>query len=368
MSISSNPEPSTRETPHVFAVILAGGAGTRLWPLSRRAFPKQFLALGGGGHTLLQDTFRRAKALVGTPDNVVVMGQKRHAALLQQQLPGLPPENIILEPTGCNTAASIGLAALALQQRSSEEIMVILPADHLFEDEMPWLEAVRVAVAFAGETDWLVAIGIPPEGPSSSYGYLRLGEKVGHKNGLPVHEVSRFVEKPDSDLAEKLYTSGDYLWNTGTFSWRMTVFLQALKQHMPKLHQGLLEIAERPERLREIYSNFESVSVDYGVMEKSSHVAAVQGSFKRLDLGSLPMLSEVWGGDSHGNAVVGTLVDMDSQNNIIYSDEGLVGLIGIEDMVVIRQGEVLLVCPKERAHEVKELVAVLGKQGLERYE
>lgn len=368
MSMSSNSEPSTRGARQVFAVILAGGVGTRLWPLSRRDFPKQFLSMGESGHTLLQEAFRRAKTLVGTPENVLVVGQERHAALLREQLSRLPAENIVLEPTGRNTAACIGLAALAIQQRGSEGLMVILPADHLFEDESPWLEAVRVAVSVAKETDRLVAIGIPPEEPSSRYGYLHLGEQVGRKNGLPVYEVRRFIEKPDSDLAEKLYASDETLWNTGTFGWRVSVFLEALERHMPELYQGLLAIAEHPERLEQMYSNFESVSVDYGVMEKSSHVAAVRGTFKRMDMGSLPTLSEIWRRDLHGNAIVGTLLDMDSQNNIIYSDAGLVGLIGVEDMVVVRQGDVLLVCPRERAYEVKALVDLLGKQGLDQYQ
>lgn len=365
MSVSSN---SKSRTQPVFAVILAGGAGTRLWPLSRRAFPKQFLALGEGGDTLLQNAFRRAETLVGMPNNVLVVGQERHAALLKQQLPSLPPENIILEPVGRNTAACIGLTAVALHQRDSGGVMAILPADHLFENEIPWLEAVQAAVSFAGETDRLVAIGIPPEEPSASYGYLHLGEVLGHETALLVYKIKRFIEKPDADLAEKFFVSDEYLWNTGTFAWRISVFLRALEQHMPGLYQGLLEIAEHPERLQQVYSNFESVSVDYGVMEKSSHVAAVRGSFRRIDVGSLPTLSKIWRRDSHGNAVVGTLAGVDSQNNIIYSDEGLVGLIGVEDMVVIRQGEVILVCPKERAHEVKEFVAMLGKRGLDQYQ
>ncbi|MEJ2304920.1 MAG: sugar phosphate nucleotidyltransferase [Anaerolineales bacterium] len=365
MSVSSNSKSGAKP---VFAVILAGGAGTRLWPLSRMAFPKQFLALGESGHTLLQGAFRRAKMLVGTPDNVLVVGQKRHVALLKQQLPSLPTENIVLEPIGRNTAACIGLAAQALRQRGSEGVMAILPADHLFEDEVPWLEAVRMAISFAGETDRLVAIGIPPEEPSSSYGYLHLGEVLGRETAPLVYGVKRFIEKPHRDLAGKFYASDEYLWNTGTFAWRITVFLRSLEQHMPELYQGLLAIAENPERLEQIYSSFESASVDYGVMEKSSHLAAVRGSFQRIDVGSLPTLSKIWPRDSHGNALVGALADVDSQNNIIYSDAGLVGLIGVEDMVVIRQGEVILVCPKERAQEVKELVAALGEQGLDRYQ
>jgi mannose-1-phosphate guanylyltransferase len=363
---SSNAEQVTAH--HTYAVLLAGGQGRRLWPLSRRAFPKQFLRFKSGEPTLLQGAARRAVEVSGTLERVLVLVQEEHAALARQQLPELPPENLLLEPVGRSTAASIGLAAITLEQRLPGALMAVLPSDHLFSDERPWLAALRAALAFAAGNDYLVTLGISPHSPSSNYGYLNLGVPLAQLEGCSIYAVRSFIEKPDPPLARAYCESGEYLWNTGTFVWQAGVFLAAVQQHMPALFEGLQRIAAAPESLAEVYPAFPDISVDYGIMEKAASVAVVRGEFERIDVGSLSTLSALLESDPQGNAIEGLLVEKDSQDNIIYSDEGLVGLIGVENMIVVRYGDVVLVCPKERAREVKDLVAALAQKGLDRFQ
>jgi mannose-1-phosphate guanylyltransferase len=364
--MSDSAQGSNKNLP-VFAVVMAGGKGRRLWPLSREAFPKQFLTLQLGQGSLLQQAVRRAAEIVGGRQNVLVVSQAQHADLVAQQLPDLPQQNVLLEPLGRNTAACIGLAALEIRKRAPEAVMAVFPADHLFRDERPWMRAVRAAIGTAGQTGRLVAIGIPPSQASTSYGYLRLGVELGEQEGLEVYEVQEYAEKPDAARAARYVESGEYLWNTGTFAWRVTALQEALEEHLPELTSGLEQIAADPSRLEQVYSLLPDISIDTGVMEKASQVAVVRGEFTRLDVGSLARLAELWSQDAHGNAVMGALLENDSQGNLVYCDEGLVCLIGVQDLVVVRQGEVLLVCPKERAQEVKQVVAGLDEAGMSRF-
>jgi mannose-1-phosphate guanylyltransferase len=359
----------------IFAVIIAGGQGTRLWPLSREARPKQFLSLGGSGQSLLQEAVRRARFVVGSVRQVLVTTQSRYADLVREQLPELPAENLILEPVGRNTAPCLGLAAkfiLGNQSGSFDAVMLVLPADHLYKDEAPWLSAVRTAIAAAIYTNELVAIGIQPTEPSPNYGYLHLGDalQIGENpNASQVFKVVKFVEKPALELARGFCETGDYLWNTGTFAWRISIFQHAFQNHLPGLYAELTNLVYPidPGQLRKVYPGFEAISVDYGIIEKASNVVATRGDFERIDLGSLAFLNQVWPDDPQGNATIGEIVSKDSQANIIYTDQGLVGLIGVQNMVVIRAGEVLLVCPRERVGEVKSLIQELSRQGRERY-
>jgi mannose-1-phosphate guanylyltransferase len=298
---------------------------------------------------------------------VLVLVQKEHADLANRQIPDLPPENLIVEPVGRSTAASIGLAAITLEKRLPGTLMAVLPSDHLFIDERPWLAALRAALDFAAGHDRLVTLGIAPQSPSPDYGYLHMGQELAHREDCQVFEVKSFVEKPDPLLARTLCESGEYLWNTGTFVWQTRVFLSEVEQHMPALFAGLQRIAADPNSLAAIYPTFPDISVDYGIMEKAARVAVVRGKFERIDVGNLSTLSALLESDPQGNATAGLLVEKDSRDNIIYSDEGLVGLIGVEDMIVLRRGDVVLVCPKERAREVKDLVAALADKGLDKY-
>ena len=355
------------KNPTVFAVIMAGGKGKRLWPLSREAFPKQFLTLQLDGGSLLQQAVRRAAEIVGGHENVLVVSQAQHANLVAQQLPDLPQQNVLLEPQGRNTAACIGLAALEIRRRAPQAVMAVFPADHLFEDERPWKQAVRAAIAAAGQTGHLVAIGIRPSRASTSYGYLRLGAMLGEQAGLKVYEVREYAEKPDAAHAARYVESSEYLWNTGTFAWRVTALQEALEKHLPELASGLEQIAAHPARLNQVYARLPDISIDYGIMEKAARVAVVRGNFTRLDVGSLARLAELWPDDDHGNAAMGAVLEKDSHNNLVYCDEGLVCLIGVQDLVIVRQGDVLLVCPKERAGEVKQVVESLEAAGMGRF-
>lgn len=353
--------------PPAFAVVMAGGQGTRLWPLSRQAFPKQFLPLAPGGQTLLQAAVHRASRLVGSLDSVLVLAGKSHASLVRRQLPDFPGENLILEPVGRNTAACLGLAALQVQKRLPGALMAALPSDHLYSDEQPWLAALRTALVCAAGTENLVAVGIPPASPSSGYGYLHLGRMLSVRGACPSYEVQAFIEKPDAARARSFLQSGEYLWNTGTYAWQVSVFVAALARYMPRLAAGLERIAADPQHLDELYPGFDDLSVDYGIMEKARNVAVVRGDFQRIDVGNLASLSQVWQADPQANAHQGLIAARDSRDNIVSTDDGLVGLIGVEGMIVVRQGDVVLVCPKERAGEVKDLLAALDREGLGRF-
>lgn len=359
--------PSSKKNLPIFAVIMAGGQGKRLWPLSREAFPKQFLTLQLQAGSLLQQAVRRAAEIVGTLEHVLVVSQAQHIRLVAQQLPNLPQQNVLLEPMGRNTAACLGLAALEIRRRATQAVMAVFPADHLFEDERPWKQAVRAAIAAAGQTGRLIAIGIPPSRASTSYGYLRLGEELGKQQGLKVYEVREYAEKPDAARAARYLESGEYLWNTGTFAWRVTALQGALEKHLPELASGMEQIASDPNQLEQVYSQLPDISIDYGVMEKASQVAAVRGDFKRIDVGGLTGLAELWPEDDNGNAAMGAVLEKDSQDNLVYSDEGLVCLIGVQNLVIVRQGDVLLVCPKAHAGEVKQVVEGLEAAGMERF-
>ena len=351
----------------VFAVVLAGGQGTRLWPISRRARPKQFLKLCEGGGSLLQEAVRRAEAMTGSLAQVLVASMEEQAPLVRADLPDLPESNLILEPTGRSTAACLGLAARRVLDQDPQGLMAVFPADHIYREEAAWLDAMQTAVNLAEQSGRLVAVGIRPESPSSSYGYLQLGSPLPSPGPCPAYEIRSFLEKPKAQVAAQLVEQGDALWNTGTYAWQAEVFWKEVGKHMPALRLALDEISSHPERMAQVYAQLQPVSVDYGIMEKASGSLVVLGSHQRLDVGSLASLSELFPQDEMGNTVRGELAAKDSQGNLVYTDHGLVGLIGVEDLVVVRQGDIVLVCPRERAGEVRDLVAQLAERGLDWY-
>ncbi|MFC2028982.1 mannose-1-phosphate guanylyltransferase [Chloroflexota bacterium] len=357
----------------VYAVILAGGQGTRLWPISRRSHPKQFLDLTGSGSSMLQETVRRAIELTGSILQVLVVAGREQEDWVREQLPDLPLHNLLLEPVGRSTAPSLGLAAWylsSLSGMSEDAVMLSLPVDHVIKTEKPWFQSVRTAILAAAREDSLVAIGILPDTPATGYGYQHLGEKLDVKTPLPVHRVKKFIEKPSRQVAQDYLDSGEYLWNTGTYAWRISIFLEALKGHVPSLFAGLESLAYPPvlEELEQVYPSFEKISIDHAVLESSSNLLTVRADFERIDVGSLLSLAEIWDSDEEGNTGIGQFLSLESSGNIVYNQDGLVTLLGVDDLVVVRTSSAILVCPRDRLHEVKALLGNLDKKGLEEYQ
>ena len=358
------------------AVIPAGGSGTRLWPLSRTDHPKFLLPLTGSTASLLQTTVARLAPLV-PPERTMIVTGERHRAAVAAQLPGLPPENILAEPSPRDSCAAIGLAAAVIARRDPGAIMGSFAADHLVRDLDRFTRAVRAAVAGA-EQGWLMTIGMKPTHPETGYGYVQCGEPV---NGGPVRRVRRFKEKPTRQLAEEFVASGEYLWNASMFLWRVEVFLSELARQRPALHAGLTQIAEAwdtPDRaavLAEVWPGLEKIAVDYAVMEgaaEQGRVATVPGDFGWTDIGDFHNLGDLLPADESGNVVLAPgdeeaepLVRLADSHGVVAVSAGgrLMSLLGLKDVVVVDTPDALLVCARDRAQDVKQLVDDMKTRG-----
>ena len=347
---------ATGSNPHVFAVVLAGGKGERFWPLSTEAQPKAFLRLIGS-ESLLQATVRRVRLLLPWVQIVVVVEQK-HGDLVREQLPELPVANLLLEPQGRDTAAAIGIASLHLERLDPEAVMIALPADHYVPDGEAFAAGVRRATELlASYPDWVVMFGIPPARPETGYGYLEVGEPLALP--LSAFRVRRFLEKPDRQTAESLATDGYHYWNSGIFLWRNVAIQSLLARHMPEVWAGLCRIREAwgvQEALVREYSAFKKQSVDYGVLERMGEgVAMVRADFAWDDLGTWDALARVLPVDDDGNMIVGEVQLLDTTQSVIVSTGPRVATVGLSEMIVVASKDGVLVCPKERAQEVRKL-------------
>ena len=358
---------------NVYAVIMAGGKGTRLWPLSRASFPKQFLSFSDDGKSLLQAAVDRAILVVGSMERVIVVVQREHQEIVQKQLPDLPIKNLLLEPVGRNTAACIGFAAFHLLQRDENAIMAVFPADHLYDDVPAWVDSINAAISFANSSDYLITIGLNPEHPSPNYGYIQKGKVLKKYTTGMVYQVERFVEKPDVTLAEQYLKSGAYLWNTGTFCWRVSSLIDAMERYLPSHYQTLsqaMKFDASDENFVTLYQSLENISVDYGIMEKAENVAVVEGHFRKIDLGNLTGLQEVFPADEQGNVIKGQSVCLDGENNIVVglnSEKKLTVLFGVSDLIVIHQDDVVFVCPKSASNNIRSLLNDLKSKGFEEF-
>jgi mannose-1-phosphate guanylyltransferase/mannose-6-phosphate isomerase len=355
---------------HLYPVIMAGGSGTRFWPLSRQLFPKQLLRILGD-ETLIQQTMRRA-VCASSPNRVMISTNPAQAESIRVQLSEWKEaisENFVLEPEGRNTAPAIALVALELVRRDPDAIMLVVPADHIVKGQRAFDAAVSLAATLA-QQDYLVTFGIKPIRPETGYGYIKPNRTVtlGKQGTLKGHPVSRFVEKPNATKAAQYLKAGDYYWNSGMFVWRAATILDEISRHQPALFRGIEQIgqliqagASRP-AIDDLYRTLTPVSIDTGVMERSKKAAIVPVSFQWSDVGSWGSLDEVAPKDQAGNVVVGRVVDIDSRRSIVYGDRRLVATIGLTDMVVVDTPDATLVCPKSRAQDVKQLVDILKKQ------
>ncbi len=341
------------------ALVLAGGSGTRFWPASRRARPKQLLALDGK-RSLLQQTVDRLAPLV-PPESVWISTTAELAAAVREELPEVPAQQILAEPAGRNTAPAIAYSLLAMPEARRRRPVVVLPSDHRIASPESFLATVRAAGEVAERDDRMLALGVTPRRPETGFGYLELGEPLAGADGL--RRVARFTEKPDLATAERFVASGTHLWNAGIFVFRGTTLLAALERHAPDLAAGLAAIVAEPGWVDELYPRLPSISIDYAVMERLDDLATLPLDCGWDDLGSWGALADVLASDAGGNAARGELVAVESSGNVVYSDGGTVALLGVDGLVVVRTADVVLVLPRERAQDVRRIVSELERRG-----
>jgi len=357
----------------VFPVIMAGGSGTRFWPLSRRDRPKQFLPLAGDA-PLLRATVDRLPPLARIDRTFVVCGPG-HAAAVRRMLPRLPRGNLVVEPCARNTAPCVGLAALHVAAREPRGVVAMLPADHHIARPAAFRDAIAAAAAVA-EAGSIATIGIRPHRPETGYGYLKVGARLpaaGKAKGpLAPHKVERFVEKPDVVTAARYLADGGYLWNSGIFVFRADVILDEIRRAMPVLGEQL-QVIERAlgtpgyaRTLKRVFPDCPSISIDYGVMEKSHRIAVVPADFGWSDVGSFAALAEVRPLDEQGNVTSGEVLVVDGSGNVVLGDgRRPVAVVGLDDVVVVDAGDAILVVKKDRSQDVRKAVDELRKRGRE---
>jgi mannose-1-phosphate guanylyltransferase len=344
----------------VQALILAGGSGTRFWPLSRKRNPKQLLALEGE-RSLLRDTVERLRPLIG-PESIWVCTTEALGERVRSELPEVPPEQILLEPEARNTAPAIGWSVRSMPEEARRGVVAVLPADHRVGDPAAFRDTLERAGRLVEREDRVMTLGVKPRWAEAGYGYLELEPGVG---GEGVRRVRRFVEKPTPENAARFVASGDYLWNAGIFVFRGATFLEILARLQPELAAGLEEIAAAPGRLRELYARLPSDSIDYAVMEKLDAISTLPLDCGWSDLGSWEALDEVLPHDEQGNAGRGDTLAVEARDNLLVSDVGTIAVLGIEGLVVVRTGDTVLVMRKDRSQEVRRIVSALAARGRE---
>ncbi|HEV7620676.1 MAG TPA: mannose-1-phosphate guanylyltransferase [Flavisolibacter sp.] len=356
---------------NTYVAIMAGGIGSRFWPLSRVNFPKQFLDILGTGKTLIQQTFDRFTKLVPI-ENIYVITANEYIGITKEQLPTIPSENILGEPFRKNTAPCIAYISFKLQQLNPEASLIVAPADHLILYENKFLEICEDALKFVNHFNALVTIGIKPTYPNTGYGYI---QHESMQAAPSVYEVKTFTEKPNKELAQTFIASGDFLWNSGIFVWQVKRGIEAFQKHMPEMFelfstdQEKLNSPEEKKTIENIYPQCSNISIDFGVMEKADNVFVIPGSFGWSDLGTWNSAWENMNKDYLENAVAGkNVIVFDSSKCVInVPNEKLVVLQGLEDYIIADTKDVLLICHKEKEQEIKEYVAEVKRNKGDKY-
>ncbi len=355
----------------MYAVIMAGGVGTRFWPRSRLKRPKQLLNIIDK-HTMVQATVNRLSGLISN-ENIYVITTKYQQEEIKNQLPFLNPSNLIIEPKGKNTAPCIGLAAMILRKRDPGAVMAVLPADHRIEKKDVLLKVLSAAEILANEKDCLVTIGIHPTYPSTGYGYIQFHKFQEEIEGIQVYDVKTFAEKPDVKTAERFLQSGDFLWNSGMFIWKVETILKEIEESLPELYEGLMEIEKylgtnkEAEVVQRVYCQIKSISIDYGVMEHSDNVYVLNGEFIWNDVGSWEEVYKISPKDNHDNVVIGNHLLKETHGCFIDARDRFIAALGIEDLIIVDTPDALLICPRSRAQEVKDLVDSMKRKNLDQY-
>lgn len=346
-------------------MIPAGGAGTRLWPRSRRSTPKHVLPLGGSGRPLLRETYDRASRLAS---EVFVLTETGQRDIIQKVLPEIDPAHLILEPAARGTTNAYGLAALTLQASHPDAVMMVMPADHVVSGSAGVSRAVRAAVHAAATSDSLVTVGLKPRFPSTGLGYIHA---PGRMTGGAL-KVKRFTEKPDVATAKRFIKAGGYYWNLAWFSWRLQVFIDELGLHAPRHLAGLEKVmaaraAGDEDVAADLYKRLRVDVIDRSVMEKTSRLLLVPGDFEWADIGNWAELGDRVRADVHGNSVEGQSILVDTTGSLILGSRRLVAAIGLDDMIIVDTEDALLVCPRSRAQDVRKVVDALRRAGKTSY-
>lgn len=350
----------------MYALIMAGGHGTRFWPLSREMMPKQMLKIVGS-NTMIQDTVQRILPLVPL-NHLYIATNEKHAENIDTQLKEISKIksniNFIVEPMGKNTAPAIAVAATYINEIDPESIMVVLPADHVIQKKTEFLELLKQAERLAAQ-GYLVTFGIKPTRPETGYGYIKAGKKT-----FAGFNVDKFTEKPNLKTAQKYLKNPKYFWNGGIFVWQTKTILQEIKKYLPSLYEKLDFLRSAPnqeEALKNFYSEIKPISIDYGIMEHTNKAVVIPADISWNDIGSWAAIDEVVEKDLNGNIIAGNVVDINSQNSIIYGGKELVATIGLNNMVVVSTDDAILICPKNKSQEVKNVVDKIKEKGSEEY-
>jgi len=348
-----------------YAVIMAGGTGTRLWPLSREKFPKQALSLIDD-KTMFQYAVDRLAPLF-LPDKIFVVTSAEHVKVLSDQEPGIPEQNFIIEPEGRGTAPAIGLTVLHLLRKDPKAVMAVLTADHFIKDTNSFRDALDNACMVA-EQDYLVTLGIQPTEASTAFGYIQQGDELTEINGQIVYRVSRFTEKPGYDEAQRMILSGEYSWNSGMFIWKADRIMAEFKRQMPEFYNQLNSIeaawgsAHFDQKLQEIWAEVHKSTIDYGLMEGAKNVAVIPVDIGWADIGSWGSLYEVLTANEDGNVQTGEGLSINSKNNLVFGDKRFIATIGIEDLIIVDTEDALLICKRGQEQAVKTIVKTLKAQ------
>lgn len=351
-----------------YGIILAGGGGTRFWPLSRKDLPKQFLNLTGSD-LMVNETVDRLAEFVNKEDIFVVTSESQTPLMLEATKDRVRPDHILSEPAARNTSACIGYAAMEIIKKHGDGIMCILPSDHYIKETEAYSEVMRRAIGVAEKTGRLVTIGVKPSFASTGYGYIQY--KKGKSKDY--YDVVDFVEKPDIRTAKAYVRSGNFLWNSGMFVWKASTILAYFKKLLPDVYAKLSEIGkamntpEERRTLHEVYPTIPKISIDYGIMERADHVVVLMGEFGWNDVGSWDALQALYEPDEDGNIIYGEQVHIDTRNCISYAKSKLIAALGVEDLIIVEADDAILVCHKDKAQEVKNLVEQLKTEGKDQY-
>lgn len=346
-----------------YCVIMAGGIGSRFWPLSRTHRPKQFIDILGTGTTLIQQTFHRFETIC-PHENIYIVTNEMYRDIVNEQIPGLNPDQIICEPSRRNTAPCIAYANYKILARNPNANIVVAPSDHIVLKEDVFIDVINKTLEASSQTDALFTIGIQPNRPETGYGYIQFDENLVHAVDSNLYKVKTFTEKPNLEMAKQLVESGEFLWNSGIFIWKLSSIMAEFEKNLPEINQlfrdgvGIYNTDGEVEFVKNIYQQSKSISIDYGVMEKAENVFVFSTDIGWSDLGTWGSLYDIRHKDESGNALVGRNVMMyDSKNCIVnMPKDKLVVIEGLEDYIVVENENCLLICKKQDEQEIRQFV------------